>query len=540
MTVPAEPRASGVVLGIVVSLALFVDCLGDERKTPDEATARLADNATGTGAAMSLADIAGIANGFERNAALYELVADADRGLVEELLAEASALPATHHRDDVARVLYIRFAAFDPSAATTHALSALAKPYVLTAVFRAWAHEDLDAAVERAASLPVGAQPDAARAILQLDLAAADRETIAARLGTRLAVAEVEEAVEETDVPRLAEPYDQALARIAAISDVPRRRRETIDVVSAWAATDPAGAMQAVVDSNVDPGLKDHALSLIMHRWASDDPHAAIDWVLSRDPVKVSDLAFIAFNRLAETDLGAAQALVASLPAGLSKRQLRLSVFVAIVNQGDLDRSLTAFAALDPSDQVWVVGDLGQQMGRAAPRRAFEWLLGLDKQVRKETLRETLTLIYAREPELVRGLIRDVADPAFRIEAARYVVGESPDAVATLRWVESLGSEEEYAPVLADLFLRWMDRSARDATAALLKYPRGPGRDHALRRLVHEHLSVFDTGTAERFFEAIDSPAERRLAAERLHRYYMEVDANERKAAEFARLAAGD
>ena len=108
----------------------------------------------------------------------------------------------------------------------------------------------------------------------------------------------------------------------------------------------------------------------------------------------------------------------------------------------------------------------------------------------------------------------------------------------TLRWVESLGSEEEYAPVLADLFLRWMDRSARDATAALLKYPRGPGRDHALRRLVHERLSVFDTGTAERFLEAIDSPAERRLAAERLHRYYMEVDPNERKAAEFARLAA--
>lgn len=370
MTVPAEPRASGVVLGIVVSLALFVDCLGNERMTPDEATARLAENATDPGAAMTLADIASIANAFERNGALYELVAEADRRLVEELLAEVSALPAAHHRDDVARILYIRFAALDPPAATAHALRSLAKPYVVTAIFRAWAHEDLEAAVERAVSLPAGAKPDAARAILQLDLAAADREAIAARLGTRLPVAEVKEAVGETDAPKVAEPYEQALARIAAITHVPTRRGETIDVASAWAATDPAGAMHGVFNSNVDPGLKNHALSLIMHSWSSADPHGAIDWVLSRDPARVADLAITAYGNLAQADLAAAQALVASLPAGPSKRQLRLSVFVAIVNQGDLDRSLTAFDALDPSDQVWVVGDLGQQMGRAAPRRA--------------------------------------------------------------------------------------------------------------------------------------------------------------------------
>ena len=541
MTVPAEPRASRVLLcGIAVSLVLFVECVGDEQKMPDEATILPVENATDSGSA-SLAKIAGIANGFERNAALYELVAEADRLRVEALLAEVSALPATHHRDDVARILYIRFAALDPSAAAAHAVRSLAKPYVLTAIFRAWAHEDLDAAVERAASLPAGAKPDAARAILQLDLlAAADREAIAARLGTRSAITEVKEAVEETDAPKVAEPYDRALARIAAITHGPRRRRETIDVASAWAATDPAGAMHGVFNSNVDPGLKNHALSLIMHSWASADPHAAIDWVLSRDPAKVADLAFTAYSILAEADLAAAQALVASLPEGVSKRQARMSVFVAIVNQGDLDRSLTAFTALDPSDQVWVVGGLGQQMGRAAPRRAFEWLLGLDKQVMKETLHETLMPIYQRDPGLIRELIQHVADPEFRIEAARYVAWESSDEVATLRWVESLGSEEEYAPVLAEVFRGWMNRSAEEATTALLRYPRGPGRDHALRRLVDERLSEFDTRRAERFFEAIDSPEERRLAAQRLHRYYTEVDPNERKAMEFEQVVLPD
>ena len=492
---------------------------------------------TAPSAPATLAEIAEISDDFSRNAAMYRLADGATQEQVEEWLAQVETLPPSPHRYDLARVLYIRFAALDPSAATTHALRSLAKPYVLTAIFRAWTHEDLDAAVARAVSLPTGAKPDAARAILQLDLAAADREAIAARLGTRLLVAEVKEAFEETDRPQVAEPYDQALARIAAITHVPTRRGETIDLASAWAAIDPAGAMHGVFDSNVDPGLKNHALSLIMHRWASADPHAAIDWVLSRDPAKVADLAFTAYSNLAEADLAAAQALVASLPTGPSKRQARMSVFIAIVNQGDLDRSLTAFDALDPSDQAWVVGDLGQQMGRGAPRRAFEWLLGLDKQVRKETLRATLMPIYQRDPGLIRQLIQDVADPEFRIAAARYVAWESAGEVATLRWVESLGSEEEYAPVLAEVFRGWMNRSAADATAALLRYPRGPGRDHALRRLVDERLSGFDTGTAERFFEAIDSPEERRLAAERLHRYYTETDPSERKAAVFSELA---
>lgn len=303
--------------------------------------------------------------------------------------------------------------------------------------------------------------------------------------------------------------------------------------------------MNSVVDSSVDAGLKDHALFLIMNRWASADPHAAVDWVLSRDPAKVADLAFTAFSELAEIDLAAAQALVSSLPAGPSKRQARMSVFVAIVNQGDLDRSLTAFAALDPGDQVWVVGDLGQQMARADLGRAFEWLAGLDKQVRKETLDWTLTPIYEKDPQLVRELIQHVADVEFRLEAARsvawhHMARHTPDEVATLRWVESLGSEQEYAPVLAELFRGWMHRNAADATAALLRYSRGPARDHALRRLVHERLSAFDTVTAERFFEAIDSPEERRLAAQRLRWYYTEVDPNERKAMAFPEPAVDD
>jgi len=73
----------------------------------------------------TLAGIAGVADGFDRNAALYQFLAKADRGRIERLLGEVADLPAAPHRDDVARVLYIRFASVDPATAADHAAQAV-------------------------------------------------------------------------------------------------------------------------------------------------------------------------------------------------------------------------------------------------------------------------------------------------------------------------------------------------------------------------------------------------------------------------------
>ncbi|MYA15333.1 MAG: hypothetical protein F4Z28_00455, partial [Gammaproteobacteria bacterium] len=55
----------------------------------------------------TLAEIASIEDDFFRNSALYALIADASRTRLEDWLAEVETLPATRHRSDVARVLYI-------------------------------------------------------------------------------------------------------------------------------------------------------------------------------------------------------------------------------------------------------------------------------------------------------------------------------------------------------------------------------------------------------------------------------------------------
>ena len=523
----------------VVVLAACVEIPVAEN--PPDGRTSTTRSAKADGAGSTIAQIAEVANPFQRNAALYEFAADSDRGRIEALLAEVAHLPQTPHRDDIARVLYIRYASLDPAAAAAHAWRHRTAPDVLSAVFRAWAHADLDSAVAHAAELPRGARPDAARAILQLDLPATERGAIAERLDVALSIAEIDQ-VPEMGPSHPGEDYDAALARIGAIADAETRHAELASATSNWAAADPAQALAAVADWDGVADLKDSLLYGIMYEWAETDPRAAVDWLLAAGAGEFLDLVFPAYRHLAKTDLADAEALVEALAGDSERRQARLGVFTAALGQGELDRAVSTFAALDREGQAMTAGDLGGHLARQVPERAFEWLLELDEELRRDTFEWTLRVIYQQDAALTKRLIQGVADPALRIEAARKVIDgvAFADGAAGLRWAETLGTAQQYAPVVGDLFGAWLRRDPDRATAALMRYPRGAVRDLALRRFVSARLGSFDTNGAERFFDAIDSPLERRNAAEALFGYYVDVDPNERKAAIYEQLAGAN
>ena len=519
---------------IAVIVAWIAGCPSADELVPEQAAPQSTEKGAPAGSGETLTRIAAIANGFERNAALYGYIADAGVGRIEALLAEAVALPDSRHRDDIARVLYIRYASLDPAAATDHALRARAAPDVLTAVFRAWAHRDLDSAVARAADLPTGARSDAARAVLQLDLPSAEKESIAERLGSRLDVLEIG----KREDPDPTEPYEEALARIEAMADGRARHDQFESLSSAWVAVDPAGALSAVFGWQADGTLRNAFLASLMEKWAKNAPRAAVDWLLAHDPAEIDRLTFSAFQALAKVDLAEAESLLATLPAGPARSRGHAGVFDAILERGDLERAVAVFAELDRRSRQMVTGDLGRQLARASPERAFEWLVGLDEEARRRHFPWSLTEIYSQDQSLTKRLIQDVGDPELRIQAARVVADwEMSEPEVGLAWAESLGSDEQVAPVVADMFRAWFERDAQRATTAVMDYPRGSARDQALRTLVGVRLWAFDTVAAERFFDAIDSPEARRSAAEGLYRYYTETDPNERKAAVFSELA---
>lgn len=482
----------------------------------------------------TLTGIASVADGFDRNAALYRLLAKADRGRVERLLAEVAELPATPHREDVARVLYIRFASVDPAGAADHAVRTLANPEAVSAVFRAWAHADLDSAVARAAELPTGPRVDAARAILQLDLPAARLGSIAEHLGVRLADVEISKPV----VPARVETHNAALARLSAIDDPDSRREEVVLLASDWATADAAGALTAIIGWDGEESVRGSMLYHVMDKWAKADPRAATDWLVAHDTGKLLDLVFPAFLSLARTDPDHAEGLAEALPVEPARRQALIGILTAMLDRGDLDRALTAFAELDLRDQPMVTGEIGTELVRADPERALEWLMGLDEALRRDSYDWMFMRMYGVDSSVTKRLIQGIADPEMRIDAANAVAHwEMGDPGEALAWAESLGTEEQYAPVVAYMFQDWFRRDAPRATTALMAYRSGLARDRALRTLVAVRLAAHDTVAAERFFHAIESPGDRRSAAGRLQRYYTETDPIERKAAVFRRLA---
>ena len=523
-----EPTRVFVALALAVVLASSLDGVAAERQGLDAPVA-------------SLLEIAAGANSFDRNRALYEFIADVDQGRLERLLAEVAGMSASPRRDDISRVLYVRYASMDPAAAADHASRARASPDVVSAVFRAWAHVDLDAAVARAAELPTSVRADAARALLQLDLPTQQREAIAEHLATRPAIAEIS----KPEAPPPDEAYDEALSRIGAMPDEGLRWKEARAVASAWAAADPAGALAAIIAWQSDADVKDSMLHHIMDEWSSADPRTAMDWLLASDSDPLPNMVFPAFLNLAKSNLADAEALVATIPSETARRHARMGVFLVIQDQGNLDRTLAAFEDLDARDQPMAISGLAERLARESPERAFEWFIGLDEDRKSPVVADgirywTLSALHRHQPARTKELIRGVADPRSRIEAARAVARLGNVGAEDLRWAESLGTEVEYAPVVGDVFLEWFGHDAQGASATLGRYPRGAARDDALDRLVGANLSAFDPQAAERLFDAIESPDKRRGAASRLHRYYTQVDPNERKAAVFRDLAADE
>ena len=498
-----QPKPGAVVTGVFVLTLASAMCI----------VARPSTAASETGIEIALAEFMAIPNRFERNAALYRFVADADRQRIEALLAVLAAESGTPQRDDVARVLYIRFASLEPRAAVAHALRNHAKPQVLEAVFRAWAHMDLEAAVARASNLSTVMKQDAARAILDLDLTASQRMSIAERLAVRRNLVEVEQVA-----PPSAEPFDQALARITAIEDARARYREIVSVSAAWAADDPAGALAALLDWDGNEDLKGLWLGQVMDGWAEADARSAVDWLLAQDHLEVASLAGTAFAALAKSDLAEAESLVAALPEGNARLQAQLSVFAAILDQGELDVALAAFDELDLQNRRRYAVGVGRRLALEDPEWAVAWTMELDDPIRRDAIGFVLAGIQETDPVLAKRLAENVDDTSLRIEAAHVLVHDAEPSDA-LRWVATLGSEGETAPLVARVFAIWSTTDFPAATDAVMEYPPGIVRDRALVAMVSDRLRLFDTASAERLLNAIDSPAERAKAVAQLDAY---------------------
>ena len=487
-------------------------------------------------ATPTLADIAAEARDFHRNNALYELLADADAARVQALLAEAPTLPAALHRYDIWRVLYLRFVSLDPAAAVDHLLATTAKPSWVNAVFRAWAHRDFDAAVAHAATLGPLARHAAAEAILELDISHAQREAAAALMRTPAALANA--VLWEG---RLFEGRDLAAAwRLA--EDIPKsnwkeRRRLRIEMAEAWVRTDPFVAMAAI--EALHPIFQEKVQPHAVRAWAEVDPHAAVDWVLAREPHKrPPELVVAAMESLAAEDTDAALTTLATMPE--PARGQALSAVLSTLADVAPGESIALYQSLAAHEKAQVsMGNLAHQLGRAAPDKALSWALGLPDDVRGTGLALVAWRAHDADRERLLRKVGAMEDPEIQHKVANHIVGGEVERNPrdAWRWAMSLAPIASGSAASA-VFRHWHDRDPEAALEALTDTPSGEVRDRVLEEAVSARVTLHPA-QAEALFEHIDSASAKARAARSLVNYYTDINPNSEKAEQYGQFAEG-
>ena len=519
--VPASAwRMKGRVMAVAALVAV------QSTAWPAEPTSLDANPVSGELAqSLTLADIAAIPDGFERNREMYRFLAAADRGLIERLLDRIGDLPPDGR--DVARVAYLRLAALDPEAAVARALSGDVEPSVVATVFRSWAHRDLDAAVSRAAVLPETARMPVARAILELDLPPARLLDVARRLDATELLIEFETRANRGNIETV---WDRAISN----AEDPLRDVRLRVVAEIWSIEDPAAALAATEPLPLG-ALRDELRTVIVDVWSGTDPGAAAVWFASSGQ-EDARLAETALAALAERDVERAWSLTELLPARARSATRSAVLHAALIE--DFDGALAFFDNLpdgeDMEELVWfVLAGYGDR-----PRKALEWTMSRDEasgtlaltpwDVSPDTATPNLFawvyLFGRRNPTLAKSVIEDMADPSARDWAVGaylslgFLFGPTSwpgrDTRADVLWTESVASEEFLLhPEMARALMRL---DSDKAAEAMLRRDPGPARDEALG-IVLSRSDGLASEDAERLLAAISSQDARRREARQLY-----------------------
>ena len=499
-----------------------------------------------------MAEVAGIAADSRRNHALYDIVADANASRVKELLDEADALGPVSHRPDIARILYIRFAVVAPEAAVDHLMARAYRTSWLTAVFRAWAHTDLDAAVARAQVLQGQAKSLAARAILELELPAWRRADIADHLDATETLASIradEDLRGETD-------FAVAWRKALSVPDDRVRQQRLEEIVDAWAKQSPAAAMAAATElarRTPEDSFSDSVGLLlqasVIEVWATADTHAATAWIAEQDSTRTRQSTTTSLIvALARESVAAAISALDMLPQdllGIAQRGLAASG--REMSDADVDSLVGWYASLEPATQEVLAPFLSQTVVARDTQRAFDWAVSLRGDARTKAVLAVTWRISLADPELAKRLVKNIEDEVLQRIAADNLIYKQVrvDPREALEWAESFTSKTVRPELVRTVFEHWSNVDPDGAVREVLRLRDARKRDTAAHDIASLLLSQSEeypryVGLAERLFDAIRSTEIRRGLAKILHRHYSARYPDPDRARHYADLMTND
>ena len=471
----------------------------------------------------SLVEIAALSDDFERNHALYDLVAGTSRAQIEDFLEQTLDLPTSLHRHDIVRVLYVRFASIDPAAALEHLLGSHRQPRSsLTAVFRVWAHKDLDEAVRRAATLDEPDKGVVARTFFDMDMPAWQRQEIAEQLGATTALGQVlaqEELASGTP--------EQAWANALASPPGQQRQRQLSIAIRAWAEKDPEAALRAASEIGGDGGF--YLSGSVLAEWVKADRRAALDWLSLQDPGRRTRILTMAMARgLAEVGIAEALEALEGVP-GWARQDAQQAILRRWMNV-DPVAAVAWIGSLPLADQQSLSYFVASVYSGRDPRGAFNWAMSADPKIRDRLL--SSVFISIKDAAIAEQLFRSIDDPALRVDLAHalFLGHGDGEPVAALQWAATFPADVQ-DELTSHIFTKWAKTDPDAAVREVLRQRDPRTRDGIAADVISGLLETFNLAAAERLFQAINSAEARGGAARDLYLYFSRTDADPEKAA---------
>ena len=479
-----------------------------------------------------LAGAAEIEDRFERDAALYRLLADTDRNEILSLLDTVQDVPEAALRSAVSRPLYIRLTHFDAETAADHVLARDSNLSALIAVFRAWAHVDLAAATARAATLQSAARETVARTILELDLSERNRAFVLGMLdpgnNSDLQGDPVISVADDTWV----RAWSEALQ--AGTVERERRMRE---VAAAWAASDPVAAVQMAAEL---PGIEGmEVLDAVVEAWGTVDPDGPVRWLARGDPettLRLNRPYYLAVRSLADDDPDLAMSLLSELPQ--DKYRSSFYGLAKSFAENHPDRAIMLYESFENgSDEQASILNAMSHVATWDDRR-LNWLASLPEWPNE--VEEGIKTAYFVDRDLLLNWLAGLEDPVRKAIAARAIAEDEAalDPSAAWQWAGSFENDQD--ELLGAVYREWHARNASAATRAILDLKDRESRTHVAREAIEWLLDVNgpqDGDAAERLFRVIESEALRRELARQFADYFAGWG-DEREADRYRRLSA--
>lgn len=314
---------------------------------------------------VSLAQIQGIPEGFERDAALYDLLRGAGANRIEVLLEEAA------HPDLgwAKRTIYQRYVELSPRATLNYLLSrgTNAQPWITWAVL-SWARRDLDAAVAFADALAEPMRTEAATSLLNgiRELSDARRDEIAGRFSLESELSRTRAIAEAATNPESA--WQTALS-----TEPGQSRTQTLHRISQrWFSQDPAAALSAL-DAVSDPGQRETWRRQLLARWAGTDREAALQWAASRPPSTKRDSLIAEVAAAAAKDSPAEMLAFAETLDAKARREVARRV-LGVWAKAEPRAALAALEEMDDRRlKQMTEHSLVDTWARSHPMALYEW-----------------------------------------------------------------------------------------------------------------------------------------------------------------------